>query len=51
MSGRDDIMASIRAHAPRLERPEPSIPLFDDAAPKNLLEPSAKRWSGWAVSC
>ena len=38
MSGRDDIMASIRAHAPRLERPEPSIPLFDDAAPKNLLE-------------
>jgi L-lactate dehydrogenase complex protein LldG len=38
MSGRDDIMASIRAHAPRLERPGPSIPLFDDAAPKNLLE-------------
>jgi L-lactate dehydrogenase complex protein LldG len=38
MSGRDDIMASIRAHAPRLERPEPLIPLFDDDAPKNLLE-------------
>jgi L-lactate dehydrogenase complex protein LldG len=42
MSGRDDIMASIRAHAPRLERPEPSIPLFDDAAPKNLLEAFGK---------
>jgi len=37
MSSRDDIMAAIRAHLPKLERPEPSIPLFDDDAPKNLL--------------
>jgi L-lactate dehydrogenase complex protein LldG len=38
MSSRNDIMASIRAHLPKLERPEPSIPLFDDDAPKSLLE-------------
>jgi L-lactate dehydrogenase complex protein LldG len=38
MSSRDDIMASIRAHLPKLVRPEPSIPLFDDHAPDNLLE-------------
>ncbi|HEY1454454.1 MAG TPA: LUD domain-containing protein [Roseiarcus sp.] len=37
MSSRDDIMAAIRAHLPKLERPEPSIPLFDDDAPRNLL--------------
>jgi L-lactate dehydrogenase complex protein LldG len=38
MTSRDDIMAAIRAHAPRLELPEPSVPLFDDDAPANLLE-------------
>ncbi len=38
MSSREDIMASIRAHRPKLERPEPSIPLFDDGAPANLLQ-------------
>jgi L-lactate dehydrogenase complex protein LldG len=38
MSSRDDVMAAIRAHLPKLERPEPSVPLFDDDAPKNLLE-------------
>ena len=38
MSSREDIMASIRAHQPKLERPEPSIPLYDDHAPENLLQ-------------
>ncbi len=38
MSSREDIMASIRAHQPKLERPEPSIPLYDDRAPENLLQ-------------
>jgi L-lactate dehydrogenase complex protein LldG len=43
MSSRDDIMAAIRAHLPKLERPEPSIPLFDDDAPKNLLAAFSER--------
>jgi L-lactate dehydrogenase complex protein LldG len=38
MSSRDEIMASIRAHRPKLERPEPVVPLFDDGAPEDLLE-------------
>jgi L-lactate dehydrogenase complex protein LldG len=38
MSSRDDIMAAIRSHVPKLERPEPSVPLFDDDAPANLLD-------------
>jgi L-lactate dehydrogenase complex protein LldG len=43
MSSRDEIMASIRAHRPKLERPEPSVPLFDDGAPENLLEAFGKQ--------
>ena len=43
MSSRDEIMASIRAHRPKLERPEPSVPLFDDDAPDNLLEAFGKQ--------
>jgi L-lactate dehydrogenase complex protein LldG len=43
MSSRDEIMASIRAHRPKLERPAPSIPLFDDDAPENLLEAFGKQ--------
>jgi L-lactate dehydrogenase complex protein LldG len=38
MSSRGEIMASIRAHAPKLERREPSVPLFDGDPPVNLLE-------------
>jgi len=38
MSSRDEVMASIRAHRPKLVRPEPSVPLFDGATPANLLE-------------
>ncbi len=37
MSGRDDILASIRANRPGLDRPLPSVPLFDDAPPAALL--------------
>lgn len=43
MSSRDEIMASIRAHRPKVERPEPSVPLFDDDAPANLLEAFGKQ--------
>ena len=38
MSGRDDILASIRANRPRLDRPLPAVPLFDDDPPTSLLE-------------
>ena len=38
MSARDDILAAIRAHVPKLDRSDPAIPLFDKAAPANLVE-------------
>ena len=38
MSSRDDILASIRARRPTLERPLPPVPLFDDKPPASLLE-------------
>jgi L-lactate dehydrogenase complex protein LldG len=38
MSSRDTIMASIRANRPRVDRPLPKIPLFDDNPPVPLLE-------------
>ncbi len=37
MSSRDDIMASIRANLPRLDRPLPLVPLFDDHPAASLL--------------
>jgi L-lactate dehydrogenase complex protein LldG len=37
MSSRDDILASIRANVPRLDRPLPIVPLFDRAPPASLL--------------
>ena len=37
MSSRDDILASIRANRPHLERPLPAVPLFDDHPPTWLL--------------
>jgi L-lactate dehydrogenase complex protein LldG len=37
MSSRADILASIRANRPRLERPLPAVPLFDDRPPTSLL--------------
>ncbi|EJL50765.1 hypothetical protein PMI09_04893 [Rhizobium sp. CF122] len=39
MSSRDDILASIRANLPRVDRPLPSVPLFDDAPPASLPDP------------
>jgi L-lactate dehydrogenase complex protein LldG len=37
MTSRDDILASIRANRPRVERPLPAVPLFDDDPPGALL--------------
>jgi L-lactate dehydrogenase complex protein LldG len=37
MSSRDDILAAIRANRPRLDRPLPDVPLFDDHPPGSLL--------------
>jgi L-lactate dehydrogenase complex protein LldG len=38
MSGRDDILASIRANLPRGDRPLPYVPAFDDDPPASLLD-------------
>jgi L-lactate dehydrogenase complex protein LldG len=38
MSSRDDILASIRANLPRVDRPLPDVPLFDDHPPASLLD-------------
>jgi L-lactate dehydrogenase complex protein LldG len=37
MSSRDDILASIRKNLPRVDRPLPTVPLFDDNPPASLL--------------
>jgi L-lactate dehydrogenase complex protein LldG len=37
MSSRDDILASIRKNLPRVDRPLPVVPMFDDRAPPSLL--------------
>jgi L-lactate dehydrogenase complex protein LldG len=37
MSSRDDILASIRTNRPRVDRPLPHVPLFDDEPPASLL--------------
>jgi L-lactate dehydrogenase complex protein LldG len=37
MSSRDDILGSIRANVPRVDRPLPHVPLFDHAPPTSLL--------------
>jgi L-lactate dehydrogenase complex protein LldG len=38
MSSRDDILASVRANRPRLDRPLPHVPAFDESPPSSLLE-------------
>jgi L-lactate dehydrogenase complex protein LldG len=38
MSSRKDILASIRANLPRVDRPLPAVPLFGDHPPASLLE-------------
>ena len=37
MSSRDAILASIRANLPKLERPLPSVPKFEENAPADLV--------------
>jgi len=37
MSSRDDILASVRQNLPRLDRPLPEVPLFDEHTPASLL--------------
>jgi len=37
MSSRGDILASIRANLPRVDRPLPEVPLFDGSPPASLL--------------
>ena len=37
MSSRDDILASVRANLPRVNRPLPEVPLFDENPPASLL--------------
>jgi len=37
MSSRDDILASIRANRPKVDRPLPPVPRFDDHPPASLL--------------
>src|SRR5579864_3275643 len=38
MNSRDTILASVRANAPRPERPLPPVPKFDEKAPADLIE-------------
>jgi len=38
MSSRDDILASVRANRPRLDRPLPHVPAFDESPPSSLLD-------------
>jgi L-lactate dehydrogenase complex protein LldG len=37
MNGREDILASIRANLPKVERLLPQVPLFDETPPPSLL--------------
>jgi len=37
VTARDDILASIRAHRPKHDCPEPRVPMFDDHPPPDLL--------------
>ena len=37
MSSRDDVLAAVRANLPKLDRPLPWVPMFDDSAPGSLL--------------
>ena len=37
MSARDEILAAVRAHLPKVDRPDPLVPLFDDHPPTDLL--------------
>src|SRR6266478_9564784 len=53
MSCRDDILASIRANLPRVERPLPEVPLFDNDPPDSgdILAPVREKIVGAKVVC
>jgi len=38
MTSRDEILGSVRANRPQMDRPLPPVPLFDDNPPASLLE-------------
>ena len=38
MSSRDEILASVRANLPRVDRPLPAVPMFDGSPAESLLE-------------
>ena len=42
MSARDDILAAVRAHLPKVDRPDPLVPLFDASLPADLLQAFAE---------
>ena len=49
MTSRDDILASIRANLPQVDRPLPHVPLFDDnppASPLSAFKHSLERMGG-----
>jgi L-lactate dehydrogenase complex protein LldG len=48
VSSRDEILASIRANTPRVERPLPAVPLFDgaSAAPLSAFKGNLERMGG-----
>ena len=44
MSSRDDILASVRANLPHVDRPLPPVPLFDADPPASLLSAAPPAW-------
>jgi L-lactate dehydrogenase complex protein LldG len=38
MSGREEILATVRANRPKVDRPLPIVPSFDEQPPANLLD-------------
>ena len=37
MSARADILSAVRAHLPKVDRPAPTVPMYDDRPPADLL--------------
>ncbi len=42
MSSRDHILAAVAANLPKLDRPAPTIPMYDTSAPSDLVQSFAK---------
>ena len=54
MSSRDDVLNTIRANLPRVDRPLPFVPMFDDYAPVSLLaafKENLDRMGGVLLTC